>query len=55
MDKTPSRKKRARSSHSPDDDGEDKKRGRPRVEKQDESAADVGTFHFSVILPYAQA
>ena len=47
MEEPVSRKKRARSSNSPD--GDDKKRGRPRVEKQDESAADVGicrTFYY---------
>ena len=40
MEEPTSRKKRARTSESAD--GDDKKRGRPRVEKQDESAADVG-------------
>ena len=39
MDECNPRKKRARTSKSPDSDG-DKRRGRPRVEKQDESAAD---------------
>ncbi|KAF2170090.1 hypothetical protein M409DRAFT_19697 [Zasmidium cellare ATCC 36951] len=35
------RKRRSRTSNSPDNSGDDgKKRGRPRVEKQDESAAD---------------
>lgn len=41
MEEPASKKKRTRASESAD--GDDKKRGRPRVEKQDESAADVGT------------
>jgi hypothetical protein len=44
MEEPASKKKRTRASESAD--GDDKKRGRPRVEKQDESAADVGTPNF---------
>lgn len=37
------RKRKSRESNSDDNSGDDgKKRGRPRVEKADESAADVG-------------
>lgn len=39
MEPTASQKKRPRRSNSSDSDGE-RRRGRPRVEKQDESAAD---------------
>lgn len=41
MEDLPAKRKRVRVNESAD--GDDKKRGRPRVEKQDESAADVGT------------
>jgi hypothetical protein len=37
---TQRKRKRSRTSRSPDSD-DNKKRGRPRVDKQDESAADV--------------
>lgn len=36
------KRKRARVSTSPESGDDGKKRGRPRVDKQDESAADVG-------------
>ncbi len=42
------RKRTTRASHSSSDGDEgDKKRGRPRVEKQDESAADVSLLSLS--------
>lgn len=42
MEESTTRKKRPRASEAMD--GDDKKRGRPRVEKEGESAADVGAF-----------
>ena len=45
------RKRRSRESHSEDNSGsgdDGKKRGRPRVEKADESAADVGQLSATV-------
>lgn len=49
MEDPSAKKKRARPSDSAD--GDDKKRGRPRVEKQDESAADVGLLGSSSSPP----
>lgn len=46
-DKGVQKKKRARKSESPDSDGE-KRRGRPRVDKQDASAADVSNVRFHI-------
>jgi len=40
--------KRARTAKSDDSDDSAKRRGRPRVEKQDESAADVRRLHDQV-------
>ena len=45
------RKRKAQASNTTDGSGDEgKKRGRPRVVKQDESAADVGSGHWQARL-----
>jgi hypothetical protein len=46
----PSKKRRTTRASSGSPEGDDKRRGRPRVEKQDESAADVRLLPRSAVV-----
>jgi hypothetical protein len=46
----PSKKRRTTRASSGSPEGDDKRRGRPRVEKQDESAADVRLLPRSPVM-----